>query len=154
MSKQIHVNFSRCTNCRACEVACQMENQGRSFVHVHLVNDLFAAPLLCRRCDPAPCALSCPTRALDPEDGDLKLHPEKCSGCGLCLGACPFGMIGYNAKDNVAALCNLCAPRLARGLEPACVLACPTAALSYRDFDDHAANERRRVSARMGGMGG
>ncbi len=149
MSKQIQVNFSRCTNCRACEVACQMENQGWSHVHVHVINDLFAAPLLCRRCDPAPCALSCPTRALSLEDGDLAFSTEKCTGCGLCLSACPFGMISYNAEAKAAALCNLCAPRRARGLEPACVLTCPTAALGFRDFDSHAADRRRRISGRI-----
>ncbi len=151
MSKQIHVNFSRCTNCRACEVACQTENQGRSFVHVHVINDLFAAPLLCRRCDPAPCALSCPTRALDLEEGELAFSPETCTGCGLCIIACPFGMISYNAEEKAASLCNLCASRLTRGLDPACVLTCPTAALSYRDFDAHAASMRRRALTRLGG---
>ncbi len=152
MSKQIQVNFSRCTYCRACEAACQVENRGRSFVRVHRINDLFAAPLLCRRCDPAPCALSCPTRALSLEEGDLTFTPETCTGCGLCLTACPFGMISYNAEARSAALCTLCAPRLARGLAPACVLTCPTAALSYGDLDVHTVAMRRRVGGRIGGV--
>lgn len=149
MNRQIHVDFSRCIDCRACEFACRLENKGRGYIDVHVINDLFAAPLSCRRCDPAPCALSCPTRALNLEEGDLEISPEKCTGCGLCICACPFGAIDYDVSDNTASPCTLCAPRLARGLEPACVLTCPTAALSFIDFDTQAAVDRRRVAARI-----
>jgi len=59
----------------------------------------------------------------------LKIDPDKCNACGLCVKSCPFGAIAV--KDELAQaneLCTLCG---------ACVNVCPQAALEI---------ERRQVS--------
>ena len=134
MKKQIYATYERCINCKGCEVACQREHNGTSFISVVPVEDRFAVPMACRHCDPAPCAIACPTRALSFSGGRVKLEPEKCTGCTLCLFACPFGMMDFDPESKKAANCDLCAGRQAEGRDPACILTCPSSALHYGDY--------------------
>lgn len=149
MSKLIFANFERCTNCLGCEVACQRENGDMSHIRVVLTEDRFATPLVCRQCDPAPCASVCPTRALASDSSGVRLDPAKCNGCTLCVYACPFGMMDFDKDAKKAAKCDLCAARLADGREPACVVTCPGSALYYGDYEGYAAIGRHRASARI-----
>jgi formate dehydrogenase iron-sulfur subunit len=149
MKKQIYADFERCMNCNGCEVACQRENEGLSFINVILVANRFAVPLTCRQCDPAPCAMTCPTRALSFNGGGVALDSEKCTGCTLCVFACPFGMMDFNTQTKLAANCDLCAQRRADGHDPACILTCPSSALHYGDYEDYTSNARRRASAEI-----
>ncbi|MGD2184853.1 MAG: 4Fe-4S binding protein [Desulfobacterales bacterium] len=149
MKKQIYANFERCMNCNGCEVACQRENGGLSFISVILVANRFAVPLTCRHCDPAPCATACPTQALNFNGGEITLDSDKCTGCTLCLFACPFGMMGFNTETKLAANCDVCAQRRAEGHDPACILTCPSSALHYGDYEGYASNARRRASAEI-----
>jgi Fe-S-cluster-containing hydrogenase component 2 len=48
-----------------------------------------------------------------------------CVGCKLCTIACPYGTMFYNPDTEKADKCNLCDG------QPACVAACPTAAIEY-----------------------
>ena len=147
--KQIYTKFERCINCWACEVACQRVNNGLSFIRVMLVEDRFAVPLTCRQCDPAPCAMVCPTRALSFNGNGVKLNADKCTGCTLCLFACPFGVLEFDVNAKVAANCDVCAARQALGRDPACILTCPSSALHYGDFDGYAVKERQRAAAEI-----
>ncbi len=146
MSKQIYANFERWINCLGCEVACDREKDGLSYISVVLIGDRFAVPLTCRQCNPAPCVMACSPQALSIEGDRVVLDAAKCTGCTLCLFACPFGMMGFNEDSKVAAKCDLCVSRLNEGRDPACILTCPSGALLYCDYDSYAANERRRIS--------
>ena len=45
------------------------------------------------------------------------------------MAACPYDAIFINPEDHSAEKCNFCAHRLDIGLEPACVVVCPTEAI-------------------------
>lgn len=46
------------------------------------------------------CTKVCPFDALHMENGLPKVDPEKCTGCGKCIGACPRGVITLQEKRN------------------------------------------------------
>lgn len=95
---------------------------------MHYVEDLAAVPIFCHQCEEAFCAAVCFTGALH-RDGEIAaFDAEKCTGCGLCTLACPFGVV---SADRIAHKCDLCQEREGG---PACVSACPAMALSD-DFD-------------------
>jgi tetrathionate reductase subunit B len=60
------------------------------------------------------------------------IDPEKCTGNGDCLKACPYGVIYLNEEANIAQKCTWCAHLLDKDWkEPRCVDACPTGALTF-----------------------
>jgi len=69
-------------------------------------------------------------------DGIIDFDKSVCMGCKACIAACPYDAIFINPDDNSAEKCNFCAHRLDIGLEPACVVVCPTQALIVGDLND------------------
>jgi len=120
-----------------------------SNVTVVRVGDRFAVPLMCRHCDSAPCVAACYTKALAASDGAVTFEAARCTGCGLCLAACPFGVIGWRDDERTVHKCDLCANRRAVGQKPACALTCPTEALSYEEYSDFVGRVQRRAAAKM-----
>jgi molybdopterin-containing oxidoreductase family iron-sulfur binding subunit len=115
-------------------------------------------PLLCNHCENPACLKACPNKAIfRREDGIVLIDQDRCKGTGACVSACPYGNIILTEKDNwylpedepyekehikprlqenKARKCTLCAHRVDEGLEPACVVACPTTARIFGDLDD------------------
>lgn len=138
--ERVLVRFERCVGCRSCELACAVAHsqtrtlagavreepkpQRRIYVEALAGSK---APFLCRHCDDAPCARSCPTRALyqDPVSQLVGYDSARCIGCHGCLMACPFGMIQAGRLMPFIVKCDRCVDRAG----PACVSACPTGAL-------------------------
>jgi formate dehydrogenase iron-sulfur subunit len=150
MSRLIYANLERCIDCRACEVACQREHSNLSNMSVVRVEDRFAVPLSCRHCEQAPCIAACYTEALIlTEEGTISFDAAKCTGCGLCVFACPFGVVGFDWSGKVIHKCDLCAERLAEGKPPACVITCPTQALSYGEYEAFTQEAKRRAAWAM-----
>lgn len=52
------------------------------------------------------------------------------------MAACPYDAIFINPEDHSAEKCNFCAHRIDMGLEPACVVVCPTQAILVGDMND------------------
>jgi formate-dependent nitrite reductase membrane component NrfD len=52
------------------------------------------------------------------------------------MAACPYDAIFINPEDGAAEKCNFCAQRIDIGLEPACVVVCPTEAILVGDLND------------------
>ena len=115
-------------------------------------------PVLCNHCEDPACLRACPNKAIYKRpDGIVLIDQDRCRGTGACVSACPYGNIvlkpsdkwylpedrGYESdfvkprlNENVARKCTLCAQRVDQGLEPACVVACPTTARIFGDLDD------------------
>jgi Fe-S-cluster-containing dehydrogenase component len=69
------------------------------------------------------------------QDSPVVIDQELCVGCRACVLACPFGVIRMDKFSHTIIKCDQCADRLERGELPACVSACPTRALEFKDPD-------------------
>ena len=142
------IDHTRCIGCHACTTACKSENMvplsvTRTYVkHV----DIGEFPQTrrahqvtrCNQCAYAPCVTACPTTAMFKRaDGIVDFDKSICIGCKACMAACPYDAIFINPEDHSAEKCNFCAHRIDVGLEPACVVVCPTEAILVGDMNDH-----------------
>ena len=136
-----------CIGCHACTVACKTEHEvpvGKFRTWVKYVESgEFPATtrdfgvMRCNHCTDAPCVNICPTGALfKRDDGIVDFDNERCIGCKACMQACPYDAIYLDPDTNTAAKCNFCAHRVDAGLEPACVVVCPTHSIWVGDLDD------------------
>jgi len=85
----------------------------------------------CHHClDPA-CLTGCPVDAYekDPVTGIVSHLDDQCIGCGYCMLTCPYEVPRFNASRGIVRKCDMCRGRLEVGEAPACVQACPTAAI-------------------------
>jgi Fe-S-cluster-containing dehydrogenase component/formate-dependent nitrite reductase membrane component NrfD len=141
------IDHTRCIGCHACSTACKSENEVPLGVHRTYVKyvDVGAFPVArrafqvtrCNQCDDAPCVAACPTAAMYRRpDGIVDFDKSICIGCKACIAACPYDAIFINPDDHSAEKCNFCAHRLDVGLEPACVVVCPTEAILVGDLND------------------
>jgi formate dehydrogenase iron-sulfur subunit len=109
---------------------------------------------VCKHCTEAACLDVCPTGSLfRTEFGTVVVQPDICNGCGYCVPACPFGVIGKDEQDGRAGKCTLCYDRLKGGNEPACAQACPTQSIQFGPLATLRSTAARRVEElRAGGV--
>ena len=101
---------------------------------------------VCKHCTEAACLDVCPTGALmRTEFGTVVVQDDICNGCGYCVSACPFGVIGRSETDGGAHKCTLCYDRLGDGLTPACAKACPTESIQFGPLDELRERAHQRV---------
>ena len=136
-----------CIGCHACTVACKTEHEvplGQFRTWVKYV-DSGTFPdsrrdfgvMRCNHCTDAPCVKICPTGALfTRDDGIVDFDSSVCIGCKSCQQACPYDAIYIDEDTHTAAKCNFCAHRVDDGLEPACVVVCPTHSIWVGDLED------------------
>ncbi len=152
---------TKCIGCRACQLACKQWNdlpahQTKNTGSYQNPADLQPNTWLlmrfqeretntgevewlfhhnaCMHCTDAACVNVCPTNALfHTKYGTVALDQSKCTGCKECVAACPFNIPRFDPKTNKVSKCDMCFSRLERGMEPACVKACPTGALQFGD---------------------
>ena len=119
MAKAILYDATKCTACRACQVACkgwngllaeETTNRGtyenpadlspttwlkikfREAAPGSQIRWLFTRQA-CMHCTDAGCVKVCPTGSLyHHELGFVAYNKDICSGCGYCVEACPFGV--------------------------------------------------------------
>src|SRR3989304_5131250 len=97
------IDVSRCIDCRACLVACRVENEvplphTRIWVKDQGLQGTFPdlarqfVPYNCMHCEHPPCVEVCTSGATfkDPDDGLVLVDQEACIGCGLGVEACPY----------------------------------------------------------------
>ena len=103
---------------------------------------------VCKHCTEAACLDVCPTGSLfRTEFGTVVVQPDICNGCGYCVPACPFGVIGKEGGHGGAAKCTLCYDRLKADQVPACAQACPTESIQFGPLVDMAALAASRLEA-------
>jgi len=141
------IDQTRCIGCHACTTACKSENLvplsvTRTYVK-HVDVGVFPQArrahqvTRCNQCAHAPCVTACPTTAMFKRaDGIVDFDKSICIGCKACIAACPYDAIFINPEDHSAEKCNFCAHRIDIGLEPACVVVCPTQAILIGDMND------------------
>lgn len=101
---------------------------------------------VCKHCTSAPCQLVCPTGALiRNEFDDVYVQQDVCNGCGYCVTACPFGVLGRSEEDHKAHKCTLCYDRQKDGIEPACAKACPTDSIVFGPVEELRQKARERL---------
>lgn len=122
-------------------------------------------PMSCLHCEEAACVSVCPTGAsYKRSDGIVLVDPDKCMGCNYCAWACPYGARELDQNAGVMKKCTLCVDRIyderlpVEDRQPACVLACPTSARMFGDFDDPDSNVSkasvgRALPAMLSGLG-
>src|SRR6266536_1047693 len=141
------IDQTRCIGCHACTTACKSENEvplsvTRTYVKSVDVGEFPQARRAfqvtrCNQCEDAPCVAACPTGAMFTRpDGIVDFDKGACIGCKACMAACPYDAIFINPEDHSAEKCNFCAHRIDIGLEPACVVVCPTQAILIGDMND------------------
>ena len=114
-----------CTGCRQCELACSLAKSGiaslsRASLTIGFTEEAGASATVCRHCRKAKCVEACPVPGAlrqDPSTGAYSLDRDLCSGCRLCVEACPFQAMRIG-PDSEVLKCDLC------GGNPACVEAC------------------------------
>jgi CRP-like cAMP-binding protein/Fe-S-cluster-containing dehydrogenase component len=144
------IDTSICTDCNNCVDACgrrhgyaRLERSG-----LQLGNLLF--PSACRHCEDPVCLLCSVNGIVREPDGEIRIVPDNCIGCGACAERCPYDNIqmheldvraegilsrvfrrrapeaepGERVAQKLAVKCDLCAGYD----EYACVHACPVGA--------------------------
>jgi Fe-S-cluster-containing dehydrogenase component len=147
---------TKCVGCRRCELACTEFNDGKaapSIARIKVGRNLNFGPKgafagreglgnwgkgiviqdLCKQCPhPVPCADACPNDAIvaAPPLYARVVDRAKCTGCRMCLRACPWEMLSFDEDSGKATKCFLCDGK------PKCVDACPAESLTYLPWVD------------------
>lgn len=168
--KAFMIDTSRCIACRSCQVACKQWHKLPAEATVNrgsYENPPQLTPYLynkiefiekeengevkwrflnqrCMHCAEAGCIKVCPSPGalFRTEEGLVGYNQEKCISCNYCVNGCPFDVPRYDANNKVTK-CDGCLDRVAAGLQPACVKACPTGTLRFGDRDELIAEAKK-----------
>ena len=161
--KGFSFNGARCTGCKACMLACKDYHDlspDVSFRQVYeyaggkwtaaedgtFVQNCFAyyVSVACNHCSNPACIRVCPTGAMHKDDNGLvSVDHARCIGCGYCEFSCPYNAPTVDRVAGHSVKCDGCSSRVAEGLRPICVEACPLRALGFGD----AGNLKSRANA-------
>ncbi len=150
-----YLDSTSCSGCKACQVACKDKNNlevGRLWRRVYEVSggdwlplgeawlpNVFAynISMACNHCQQPICMEVCPTKAIHKRpDGIVLISQDKCTGCGYCGWACPYGALQYDQQAGKMTKCTFCYDYIDQGKAPACVSACPMRVLDFGELTD------------------
>lgn len=153
---------TRCIDCRACMVACSVENQipmNKTRIWVSGLGimgqfpDLDRASIVyhCMHCNEPDCLSACPVGSYTKRpDGPVIYDPDKCIGCRYCMNACPFSVPHFDYDKGLVECafidkCTMCPQRIDVGFAPACVATCPTDALEFGEREELLTKAHERI---------
>lgn len=139
-------DMGACIGCHSCEVACAEQNglpAGTVWRRVgeieggdHPFTRRFHLSMSCNHCLEPACLQGCPTGAYIKLDNGIVAHQaDDCIGCQYCTWNCPYQVPAFQPDRRIVTKCDMCQPRLAEGLKPACVGACPTNAITVEKLN-------------------
>jgi carbon-monoxide dehydrogenase iron sulfur subunit len=131
--KRLKYDVTQCSGCLNCVMNCAQARSGIASPSLARIRaDL--APFTgdhtmhyCRQCEKPDCMEACESGAYQrAEESRAVVHlEEKCTRCGACIKACPFGIIVQNPETGEILKCDLCSG------EPVCADSCVTGALKF-----------------------
>lgn len=152
-----YIDLVKCTGCKTCVIACKdahslpvgtnyrkviefVEGDWKKDANGAWLQDVrgYYVPIACNECADPACVKVCPTKAhfKRESDGLVLIDEEKCIGCGACAQACPYGAPVLDETAHKMHKCDACADRLAQGLLPICVEACPQRAIEFGEISE------------------
>ena len=151
-----YFDATRCSGCKTCEFACKDAfdlDVGTAYRKVYeyaggetlRTGDGFATTcfgyyvsVACCHCGNPACVQVCPTEAMhkDPETGLVRVDARRCIGCGYCHLSCPYDAPKVDRQKGHSVKCDGCATRVAAGMKPVCVEACPARALGFGSVEE------------------
>jgi Fe-S-cluster-containing dehydrogenase component len=146
------IDTGRCIGCNACSVSCK-DRAGLpdelDLLRVERIEsgsypdvDMFFRVIHCFHCENPPCLDACLSNVISKnDDGFVLLDVDNCTGCGDCSDVCPFKSI-IAIPGGSYMKCDGCFDEVSGGLDPTCVRACLTRALSFKIMDEFEAVDR------------
>lgn len=145
MSVGFYFDQTRCTGCRACQVACKDKNRLEIGVNYRKAATFsvgvfpavkgYSYSFACNHCEKAACLENCPTGAIfRAPDGTVVQDAAICIGCKTCVMSCPYGQPQYSEAKGASGKCDGCYGLRQAGSQPACVAGCPSRALDFGDL--------------------
>ncbi len=135
MDKTLYAIPDLCTGCNRCTYVCPAVKEGKFYPsksRIHINNFSFngySVPSICFQCPKPECLKACPEEAIYKDENEVVLvNREKCTGCGDCVEACPYGIIEQDT-EGLAYKCDYC------GGDPACVKECYPGAIVFQSED-------------------
>ncbi len=138
---RFHFDMTKCIGCKCCVVACNEQNGNPAEINWRRVGEIEGGwypdtrrlhlSMGCNHCLEPTCLAGCPVDAYskDSKTGVVIHNADTCIGCQYCTWNCSYGVPQYNPERGVVGKCDMCHNRLAEEREPACVGACPEAAI-------------------------
>ena len=170
------IDTTKCAaGCDACVSACATENgineqvadlrQSSQWIRKIDLKDprsgrRHSLPMMCQHCAEPPCVDVCPTGAsMKRADGIVLVDRHVCIGCRYCMMACPYKARSFVHQPlttqnpevprgiGCVEACTLCVHRVDKGMQPACVEACPEKAMLFGDLADPNSEIARRAAS-------
>jgi formate dehydrogenase iron-sulfur subunit len=104
----------------------------------------------CRHCVDPPCKMAADDGApgsIVVDNNGCVVYTDKTKDLKDLREACPWDIPRWSDGASQWVKCTFCNDRVANGLEPACVKACPTGTLVFGDDDEIKAMAQKRVKA-------
>ncbi|HEY6571990.1 MAG TPA: 4Fe-4S dicluster domain-containing protein [Candidatus Eisenbacteria bacterium] len=103
----------------------------------------------CMHCVSPACDAACLTAAMEKTaEGPVVWREDKCMGCRFCMISCPFDgpKFEYSSTQPRIRKCIMCADRVRKGGEPACVENCPEGALTFGKRGDLLRTAHKKIA--------